>query len=121
MLLAQILGVIYLSVGIGMLVSKAHYQKLFQEFKSSTAFIYISGLMAVLFGFIILELNSTWEMSYVGAITLIGWIALIKGVILLIKPDILLGQMKFWIKNLSLASVIVIVLGLALSYYGFMA
>ena len=119
-LLAQIIGVIYLSVGIGTMVSKKHYQTLFQEFQNSTTLIYMGGMMAVLFGFIILQLNNVWEMSYVGAITLIGWIGIMKGVILLIKPDILMSQMTFWIKNILLVSAITIIAGLAFCYYGFM-
>ena len=120
-LLAQIIGVLYLSVGIGMLVSKSHYQKLFQEFKTSATLIYIGGMMAILFGFIILHMNNVWEMSYIGVITLIGWIGIIKGIILLVKPDILMNQMPFWTKYLGFASTIVILVGLMFSYYGFMA
>lgn len=120
-IIAQILGLLYLSVGVGMLLSPSHYDKLLSEFQTSASLIYLGGVMALLFGYIVLHMNNMWEMSYVGAITLIGWLGLVKGVLLLVKPDILLSQMGFWQKNRGLMQVLVIVLGAVFVYYGYFA
>ena len=77
--------------------------------------------MALLFGYVILHMNNVWEGSYVGAITLIGWAACIKGVLLLAKPDVVLGRISFWKKQKTLMQVVVIALGAVFAYYGFIA
>jgi hypothetical protein len=120
-MIAQVLGLMYLSIGIGMLLSPAHYDKLLNEFENNASLIYLGGIFALLIGYIILHMNSAWEGSYIGAITLIGWIACVKGVILLAKPDAIMGQMAFWKKQRTLMQVVVIALGAVFAYYGFFA
>lgn len=119
MMIAQVLGLVYLSIGIGMLLSPAQYDKLLAEFENNASLTYIGGIMALIFGYIILHMNNVWEGSYVGAITLIGWAACIKGVLLLAKPSLVLGQMVFWKKQRTLMQVVVIALGALFAYYGF--
>jgi hypothetical protein len=120
-MIAQVLGLVYLSVGIGMLASPAHYDKLLSEFENNASLVYLGGIIALVVGYVILQMNSAWEGSYVGAITLIGWIACVKGVLLLAKPDLVLGQMAFWKKQRTLMQVVVIALGAVFAYYGFIA
>ncbi|MBT5237473.1 hypothetical protein HOL63_03850 [Candidatus Peregrinibacteria bacterium] len=120
-MIAQVLGLMYLSIGIGMLLSPAHYDKLLSEFENHSSLIYLGGIIALIFGYVILHMNNVWEGSYVGAITLIGWIACVKGVILLAKPDAIIGQMAFWKKQRTLMQVVVIALGAVFAYYGFIA
>lgn len=120
-MIAQVLGLVYLSIGIGMLASPAHYDKLLNEFEQNTSLIYVGGIIALLLGYTILHMNNVWEGSYVGLITLIGWVACIKGVLLLAKPDMILSRINFWKKQKTLMQVVVIVLGAVFAYYGFVA
>jgi hypothetical protein len=120
-MIAQVLGLVYLSIGIGMLASPAHYDKLLSEFENNASLIYLGGIIALVVGYVILQMNSAWEGSYVGAITLIGWAACIKGVLLLAKPDIVLAKISFWKSQKTLMQVVVIALGAVFAYYGFIA
>lgn len=120
-LIAQMLGLIYIVVGIGILVDTPRYRKLMDEIQSNALVWYFGGVAALITGFLIVTFGpNTWTVTIEGLITLIGWIALAKGVLLLVMPSVLLSTARMWIKNLQLASGIVIVLGLLLGYYGFM-
>lgn len=119
--IAQILGLIYVVVGIGILVDPNRYRKLVDELASNTLFLYYGGIAALVTGYLIITFGpNTWGLSPEGLITLIGWLALIKGVLLTIQPSIVLNTARMWTQNLQITSGIVIVLGLLLGYYGFM-
>lgn len=120
-LIAQILGLVYVVVGVGMVLDGPRYKKLVTEFTSNVALMYIGGVLALLAGYLIVTFGpGVWEVSYEGLITLIGWLALIKGVVYLTRPDLLKNMASYWSKNVQMASILCIVLGLALGYYGYM-
>ena len=54
-------------------------------------------------------------------LSLIGWIALIKGILILVQPKIMIALTKAIMKDslLKVLPVIIIVLGLALAFLGF--
>ena len=55
-------------------------------------------------------------------ITIIGWIALIKGIVILIRPKIMIALSRAMTKKagvLKIEAVVVIILGLAFSFLGF--
>ena len=78
--------------------------------------------MALTAGMLILNVNNVWEQSYVGLLTLLGWSAVIKGVVLLVSPDSLKGMSDWTLKNnLQMMKVITLGLGAIFAYYGFFA
>jgi len=85
--IARLLGVIYLAVGAGLLASRGFYERLFNEFKTNTVGIYLGGLMALATGVSILSFHNDWELTPGLAITVIGWLAIAKGVSLVIMPE----------------------------------
>lgn len=93
-LIGQILGILYLAVGIGMFVSRSHYEKLMESFKSSPSLIYLGGAMALVVGTLILKFHSIWTLSWELLISAIGVMAFIKGLLLLIVPVQFLGIIK---------------------------
>ena len=120
-LIAQMLGLIYVVVGVGVLMDSTRYTKLFSELQSNVALSYIGGVITLLCGYLIITFGpNTWTVSFEGLITLIGWVSLLKGVLFLVRPTALFAPAQFWLKNMQLASGICIVLGLTLGYYGFM-
>lgn len=119
-LIAQMLGLVYLVVAVGIAFNPDRYKKLCKEFTSSIGLGYIGGVLALLTGYLIITFGpNTWEASYEGLITLIGWMALVKGVLYIVRPEVLKDVGSWWTKNLQLATLIALVLGLALSYYGY--
>ncbi len=120
--LAKLLGVIYLSVGIGVCLNTARYKRLAKDMMASDMMMYFGGVMALTAGMLILNVNNVWEQSYVGLLTLLGWSAVIKGVVLLVSPDSLKGMSDWTLKNnLQMMKVITLGLGAIFAYYGFFA
>lgn len=118
---AQVAAVVYLSVGVGILVDKKHYSKVFDSVMKDTAAMYIGGFMALLVGFSLVTFHNDWMKSWEVLVTIIGWLALVKGVMLLAFPSTFLGVVKPWMKskNLSAFAMVAVVLGLVFGYFGF--
>ena len=119
----QLFSLVYLAVGIGLLINPDFYKKLFTDFCESAAVMYLGGLMALAVGFLILahrgiRCTQDWAMI----LSLIGWLALIKGILILVRPKIIIAMAKAMAKKenlLKIEAIVVIILGLAFSFLGF--
>jgi hypothetical protein len=112
----------YLTVGIGILINPGFYKKLFDDFIENAAVMYLGGVMALTIGYLILAFHNTWTKDLSVIITIFGWLALIKGLLILIRPKIMIALSRAMIKNerfLKIEAVAVIILGLAFSFLGF--
>ena len=119
---AQVLAVVYLSVGVGMLLDKAYYKKLFSEVFSDHLGMYLGGIMALVAGVALVSYHNVWSQDWTVLVTIIGWLALIKGVMLLAFPSVFMKQFKGFAKTkyLHTMSFVVLALGLVFGYFGFM-
>jgi len=116
---ARALTIIYLSVGIGMLFNKNYYKKFFDNMYNEMTALYVGGFMAVLAGLAIVSYHNVWS-GWETLITIIGWLALVKGVTILLLPNAFEGMIKGVIKNISVWSPFIIILGLVFGYLGFL-
>lgn len=120
-LTAKIISLIYLSFGIGLLFNKDYYAKVIGDLLDNSAYMIFGGFMAIILGFLILENHNIWVKNWTVLITIIGWVALIKGVFLLAFPksfDIYKPLLKA--ENLTkFLAPFVIILGLVFAYFGF--
>ena len=86
LVIAQILGPMYVIVAVGLWLNTPAYQRIFEEFFESPALAYLGGLLALIFGLVILAFHHAWSTDWTLIVTLIGWLALIKGSLLLVYP-----------------------------------
>ncbi len=84
--LAQLIGPLFLVMGLGMLINAEGYRGMAHEFLASRALIYIAGLMAFVPGLAIVLLHNVWAFDWRLIITLLGWLSLIGGVFRLLFP-----------------------------------
>ena len=117
--LGQVFGLLYTVIGIGIFINSELYLKLFQEMKQNTLLLYLSGCASLTVGLTMVTFHNIWEADWRGIITFIGWMALVKGVLLLLKPELLLQKAAFWQQRMMLAGSITLLLGLYLGYNGF--
>ncbi|MHC4906607.1 MAG: hypothetical protein ACYTEN_12410 [Planctomycetota bacterium] len=118
----QLFSIVYLAIGVGMLINPGFYKKLFTDFAENAAAMYIGGVAALAIGFVILVhrgLGCTHDWSMI--LSIIGWLALIKGLLILVCPKLMMALTKAMIKDslLKVWPVVIIILGLALSFFGF--
>ncbi len=105
-----------------MCLNSARYTRMAKAMIASDQMMYFGGIIALAAGMLILNVNNVWEQSYVGLITLLGWAATVKGVVLLVSPDSVKGWSNFALKNnLQFAKVMCLVIGGYLAYQGFLA
>ena len=84
--LAQLIGPLFLVIGLGMLIDGESYRGMAQEFLASRALIYVAGLMAFVPGLAIVLLHNVWAFDWRLIITLLGWLGLIGGIFRLLFP-----------------------------------
>ena len=83
---------------------------------------YLGGMLALFFGLFILIFHNTWDASWTTTITIIGWLSVVKGAILIACPNL---HPKFfnWMHKggavLRYIGVIYLLLGLFLTVNGF--
>ena len=118
----QIISLVYLSIGIGILINPGFYKKLFEDITENASALYLGGIMALAFGYLIVAFHNTWTKDLSVIITIIGWIALVKGILILVQPKIIITLSKAIMKKesiLKIEAIVVIILGLAFSGLGF--
>ena len=112
----------YLAIGIGIFVSPDFYKKLFADFVDNAAIMYLGGVTALVVGFLIVAFHNTWTRDVSVIITILGWLALIKGVLILVWPRLMVGITKAMMKKenaLRIEAIAIVILGLLFSFLGF--
>ena len=120
-LIAKIISVIYLSFGVGLIFDTSFYKKGIEKLLDSASFTILAGMIAVIIGIVIIEFHNIWEKNWTIVITIVGWIALIKGILLLTFPkSMVFFKPMFQLENLyKFLAPLVILFGLIFAYFGF--
>ncbi len=121
-LISKILSVGYLSFGLGVLLNQDYYKRELTKILDNSAILLYGGFMAIVFGFIIIEFHNTWHNDWTTIITIIGWIALIKGIILLAFPNLTQLYQKTIFHPDNLVKILVpllFIMGILFGYFGF--
>src|SRR5262245_22830986 len=85
--LARLIGPVFVLVGIGMFANRAAYQAMAHEIVASAPLIYISGVLAFVAGLAIVLNHNVWAADWRIIITLIGWLALLRGAMRVVFPQ----------------------------------
>ena len=124
-LIARVIGVLYLSFGLGTLLSKKYYQVEIGKLLNQPFTLILVGFLATLLGVLMVSYHNMWNTDWTLIITLVSWLVLAKGVLLIILP----GVMKKMYSNLNLSggsfmtyiSVFALIGGLFFTYLGFVS
>ena len=119
-LIAKILGLTYIAAGVAAISGKIEYPKMVEDFENSPGLTYLAGFVALIFGVILTHHHNLWVKDWRFMITLVGWLSLIKGIVLIAFPQSL-SHFKGWYKDARIWGIIMIILGAILGYFGFFA
>jgi len=119
-LIAKIISVIYIASGIAVLTGTFKISDFVNEFEKSPTLTFLSGCIGIIFGMILVNYHNIWVKNWTVIITIISWIMLIGGVLVVIVPGALI-YMKKLIKDNRLWGVFMLLIGLVLGYFGFIA
>jgi len=122
-MLARFFGLYMLAAGIGVALNSDDMFKMIEEMRQSAFAFYLGGLIAFAIGAVIVSLHNDFSGPLAIFITLIGWVALAEGVIMLAFPKVmqsfadkmisLIGSGKAWGIGVAVLGAVLLVLGFA--------
>lgn len=118
----QLLGLAYLAAGLGMLINPTFYKRMIDQMVDSPPVIYVSGFMTLAVGYLLIAFYSTWGVDLRLILTVIGWIALFKGLSAIILPELFVRFSRGFIrsgKTVIGAGLVMTALGIVILYVGF--
>lgn len=120
--IAQLYAIALLAIGLGMLFNTKYYLKSFDAMMKESGMIYLGGVFALLIGFLMVTRHNVWE-GWPTIITIFGWMALLKGVMLIVFPGLAMPVFKAWFKSkrvLRIIGVFALFIGGFLGYVSFL-
>ena len=120
----QLFGLTFFAIGTGMFINPGFIKNILREFGRSTATVFYGGLISLAIGYFLVTFHNTWNGGWSLFITIMGWIALVKGFALLMFP-IQTGSLYKKIigkkDNANIIAMVVLILGCISLYFGFIA
>jgi len=89
--LALAFGLYMIAAGIGLLSEGDNYNQIISDFKDNAALGYLAGILAFALGVVIVRFHNDWSSVMAGVVSLIGWAALVEGVLMLAFRRAFLG------------------------------
>lgn len=120
--LAKVIGLYLLIVSIALLTNQQQFTLAINNLINNSALMFVIGFFTIILGILLVVSHNVWEMNWRILITLIGWIALLKGISILIFPQYMDKISLVFIQNPHFAYAaggVDLLLGLILCYYGF--
>ena len=120
-LIAKITSVVYLSAALGVVFNRDHYRRVVDDLFSNAALTYFIGFTAVILGFLMVNYHNNWAKDWTVLVTILGWLALMKGVLIIAFPRFVRSYSKliFEGKGLQFFPYVAAFLGLVFGYFGF--
>ena len=118
----QLIGLAYTAMGLGGVINKDSYRHLAEGFANSPALLFVTGLLTLVIGFVLVSFHNVWVMGWTVLITIIGWAALIKGIMIFVFPGFYMYISKKMEVNLRFMRVyagIVLAMGVFFLLLGF--
>lgn len=122
--LARLLGAALAIIGVSIVLQADHFRDILKNFDDSPALLYFAGLVAMSVGLAIVIGHNVWTFNWRILITLVGWVALAKGIAILVAPKHMgaLSDTVIAAPNMLLGSgAFDAVLGVILAACGFLA
>jgi hypothetical protein len=120
-LIARITFGVYLSAALGWVFSRDHYRRLPDDLFGNAALTYFIGFTALVLGSLMVHYHNIWRSDWTVLVTILGWLALIKGVLLIALPGFVQSYSKFIFEGsgFQLFPYLAVFIGLLFGYFGF--
>ncbi|HTS38978.1 MAG TPA: hypothetical protein VMH84_00355 [Xanthobacteraceae bacterium] len=122
--IAKLLGPMFVVVGVALLFKREAFRTLLQEFVRSPTLLYLAGFLGLLAGLALLLTHNLWVLDWRLMITLIGWITLVRALITIFSPQWIVGTSQKLLEHRGIflgAALANLMIGLVLSYFGYVA
>ncbi len=122
MIVERVLGIYIAVVGWAIIINPKHWFETLQEMRKNLPVDLIVGIISLLFGAVIVTVHNIWVLSPAMITTIIGWLALLKGFILLTIPSYMFQLTDRFYKSvlaIQAAGFIYFLLAAIILYYSF--
>jgi len=119
----QLFGIYISAMGLGMLLNPEYFKKVFRDFAASPAAAMLAGVVATVAGYLLIVFKSSWIGGDI-LIAILGWVALVKGLALVLFPKSFLEISKIILRgknNFVMTSIFCLALGIVFLYLGYLA
>jgi len=120
--LARVFGLYLIIVCLAVLFRFKTFQTAYDEMISNKAHVFLAGFLSLVIGILVVVSHSIFVWDWRLLITLIGYLALIKGIWLLFFPETALKFKRSIMGNQSVYRIIIVIfllIGIFLAYKGF--
>lgn len=117
----QLLGLVLFATGAGMVADPAFIKNIMRDLERSAMSVFLGGIVSLAIGYVLVTFHAVGVGGPALVITLLGWAALAKGLLLLMAPKF---TMRFYERTIGEGKYIgyfVAALGSALLYWGYFA
>lgn len=118
--LAQLLGIFLTVTCASALFNHKLVSRLIKELSENYTLIIFSGFVSLLVGLLLVLLHNVWTYDWRVLITLIGWLAVVKGIARLFFPDkVLKIAARVSLNFYLIICAVFLLIGVYLTYIGF--
>ncbi|HRW58659.1 MAG TPA: hypothetical protein P5048_03440 [Chlamydiales bacterium] len=79
MIFSRIFSIYFLTIGLAMLLNSKKFKEMYAKICQNGSFCFIGGVLSLFIGAVIISIHNNWMGLWSTIISLIGWIAIIKG------------------------------------------
>ena len=116
--LAILAGSAFLVVGLSLFINP-YVRTAMNDLVNNQGLLWVTGLITFVMGTVMLALYNTWSKSWRVLVTIIGWLAAIKGAVLMLFPQVMTLYASFLSDTtLTLSGIYAIVLGWLFLFLG---
>ena len=116
--LAMLIGLYELAAGFAGLTRRLVWTELLSAFEASPALTFVTGFVAFTIGGAMVLVHNEWTGALAIIVSLIGWIALIEGLLIMAAPGGLLGMSRSLVGNQRGVSLLALLVGACLFIAG---
>lgn len=121
--LARVLGLWVFIGSLAVLIKPKIFDNLLREINRSTGFFYLTAFFSLLAGILIIAGHNIWS-GWPVLITIIGWLAFIRGIVRIFFAEHIIKLLNWWLDNRTawfVGCIVGLLIGIYLLYFGFIA
>lgn len=119
-LIAKIIAIVYISSGIAILIGQLNFERIVENLDKSPALTLIAGLIGIVYGVFLVEYHNIWVTNWTVLITIISWLFLLGGIVIVVIPNTLSLISKYY-KHSRGWGIFMLCFGLLFGYWGFLS
>ncbi len=117
--LSQLIGPIGVITALMILFNKKGLADMIKGLEKEPLALYMAAITTLVASLALVLSHNVWNNAAETIISLIGWLGLIKGILLMIAPDHLISFSKSMMEKIMLGGIFWLVLGGYLTYVGY--